>query len=618
MSRRLHVLVLVAILALTILVITTPTPASVPTSRYVNNGVACDDGTANSSVTPYCTIQAAIDDAGDGDGILVAAGTYTGSGGFVADVLATNLYIVGAGEGVTIIDAEGAGGGIRVIDHTLYVSDLTIRNASADGSGAGVSAYKSTVGPYLGLTDVTIEDGAATYSGAGVYVGGGTADLLRVTITGNDVNKSIQAGAGPGGGMEIVGPATVTITDSVFASNTADTNGGAIETAGSDVDLTITRTLFTSNDADDDGGGIYFSSTGGTLTVIDSTFDDNDTPSASPNGGGAIYLYLGTLDVSGSTFLNNDSGHHGGAIEDATNGDATITNSTFWNNTAENNGGAIDSAGTLINVTVTGNVGGSGGGISDNGYGGLEVANSIVYGNTDSGFYGDCNFIITSLGYNVFGTIGSPCSLTPLGSDHVGEDPLLQALFANGGPTDTMAIPVGSPARGAGNPAAPGSGGSACAQTDQRGFDRSLSTPCDSGAYQTFVCHGELATLVGTDGPDILDGTSSRDVIMGYGDNDTIDGHGGKDVICGGDGPDTIYGSGGADKLYGDNGADTIFGGKKSDVLYGGAGNDGLNGGTGKSDRLFGGSGTDVLNGGSGNHDECTDGETNLKCETIA
>jgi len=618
MSRRVFALLSAAILAATIVVIAAPTPASVPTTLYVDNGggSGCDDSTTDSTTTPFCTIQAAVDAAVNGDTIQVAAGTYTGYSVYVVDV-ATDLTISGAGEGVTIIDGENTRGGVRVVDHSLYLGDLTIQNASSSGSGIGVAAYKDTVGSYISLIDVTVQDNSATYSGAGLYVGHSDADLLRVTMTGNDVNKSIQSGAGPGGAMAIVGGATVTITDSSFSSNTADTTGGAIDVSGDNVDLTITRSVFASNDADEDGGGIYYNSTGGTLSITDSTFDDNDTPSASPNGGGAIYVFNGTLEVTGSTFLNNDSGHHGGAIADATNHHATITNSTFWNNTAENNGGAIDSAGTLINVTVTGNVAANGGGISDNGYAALEIGSSIVYGNTDGGFAGDCNFTIASLGYNLIGATGAPCNITLATGDQVGTDPQLQSLFANGGPTDTMAIPVDSPARGAGNPAAPGSGGVACAQTDQRGFDRSLSTPCDSGAYQTFVCHGVLATMVGTNEPDTLTGTSSRDVIMGFDGNDTIDGKGGKDLICGGSGADDIYGSGGADKIYGENGGDTIFGGKKSDKIYGGKGNDGLNGGTGKHDQLFGGSGTDVLNGGAGNNDVCTDGETNTKCETI-
>ena len=56
-------------------------------------------------------------------------------------------------------------------------------------------------------------------------------------------------------------------------------------------------------------------------------------------------------------------------------------------------------------------------------------------------------------------------------------------------------------------------------------------------------CGGEDATIVGTDGPDVLEGTDEDDVIVGLGGNDTINGKGGNDIICGGDGVDIINGA---------------------------------------------------------------------------
>lgn len=53
------------------------------------------------------------------------------------------------------------------------------------------------------------------------------------------------------------------------------------------------------------------------------------------------------------------------------------------------------------------------------------------------------------------------------------------------------------------------------------------------------------ATIVGTDGDDVLRGTSGNDVIHGLGGNDTIEGLGGNDIICGGPGNDTILGGSG-------------------------------------------------------------------------
>jgi len=104
------------------------------------------------------------------------------------------------------------------------------------------------------------------------------------------------------------------------------------------------------------------------------------------------------------------------------------------------------------------------------------------------------------------------------------------------------------------------------------------------------MCGGLEATIVGTDGNDILVGTARRDVIVALGGDDTIRGNDGNDVICAGDGRDRIDGGSGRDEIYGGRGRDFIDGGRQSDTIYG-------NGGI---DRLLGGTGADVIDAGRG------------------
>lgn len=62
------------------------------------------------------------------------------------------------------------------------------------------------------------------------------------------------------------------------------------------------------------------------------------------------------------------------------------------------------------------------------------------------------------------------------------------------------------------------------------------------------TCGGETATLVGTEGPDMLTGTEGNDVIVALGGDDLVNGGGegiGIDVICGGEGNDTLNAGGG-------------------------------------------------------------------------
>ena len=159
-------------------------------------------------------------------------------------------------------------------------------------------------------------------------------------------------------------------------------------------------------------------------------------------------------------------------------------------------------------------------------------------------------------------------------------------------------------------------------------------------------CDGQTATIVGTNGDDVIPGTPGNDVIVGLKGDDTINGDLGDDAICGGKGNDTLQGQGGNDRLFGQHGNDLLDGGEGGccnpvtntgdDFLSGGQGRDelhtsdfptlgsSLHGNQGH-DRLvmwsggeaFGGNGNDtifqftkdaVLSGGNG-RDHLTDGD---------
>jgi Ca2+-binding RTX toxin-like protein len=97
-------------------------------------------------------------------------------------------------------------------------------------------------------------------------------------------------------------------------------------------------------------------------------------------------------------------------------------------------------------------------------------------------------------------------------------------------------------------------------------------------------CHGQAATIVGTDGDDRLRGTSGDDVIAGLAGDDVIHGRGGDDVICGDRNSDHLYGGAGGDRLvdargrhsvqHGGPGDDRILTRSMSSTLVGGGGND--------------------------------------------
>lgn len=112
-------------------------------------------------------------------------------------------------------------------------------------------------------------------------------------------------------------------------------------------------------------------------------------------------------------------------------------------------------------------------------------------------------------------------------------------------------------------------------------------------------CRGLRATIVGTDGDDVIVGTPGDDVIVAGDGADVVRGGLGDDTICGGDGDDVLAGGPGDDAVSGGPGADELLGGAGADLLSGDVGPDRLGGGPG-NDRLFGGMGPDRLLGEDG------------------
>jgi Ca2+-binding RTX toxin-like protein len=101
-------------------------------------------------------------------------------------------------------------------------------------------------------------------------------------------------------------------------------------------------------------------------------------------------------------------------------------------------------------------------------------------------------------------------------------------------------------------------------------------TPPPSG-----TCDGKAATIVGTNGVDVLQGTKGADVIVTLAGNDKVNARGGNDTVCAGDGKDHVVGGPGNDNEFGEAGNDHLIGNKGNDDLDGGAGKDKCLGGAG-------------------------------------
>jgi subtilisin-like proprotein convertase family protein len=212
----------------------------------------------------------------------------------------------------------------------------------------------------------------------------------------------------------------------------------------------------------------------GTLNLTQCTLSNNIEVG---RGGGAISnVGTGVVTLSRCTLFNN-SGNAWGAISNDEMGSMTVVQCTFSGNLGES-GGAVANFATLTmkHCTLSGNVAGWGGAIYNNGTGTLHLINNLIGGNTgDEGNNIYNSGTITTSGTNFVGDTAFS-GLTANGTSLLSGIVLLAPLGNYGGPTQTMALMLNSPARNAATVLSP------AITTDQRGF-AIVGTP-DLGAYE--------------------------------------------------------------------------------------------------------------------------------------
>ena len=343
---------------------------------------------------------------------------------------------------------------------------------TVQGSGATITRSSATGTPAFRIFDVATA---------------GSLTLNSLTFSNGLANNGVQ------GGGAIYSHGSLSVTGCTFTGNSAPattgTSGGAINNSGV---LTVTTSTFTGNTAQE-GGGVFNQKT---ATISSSTFASN---TATIFGGGALLNAAGTETLIGDTFTGN-TGPGGGAIDNDTT--LNISDSTFYNNTGgSNGGGAVENFGTttITQSTLSGNTSPYGADLFN--YTGfkLSIGMSVVTGGLVGSNCGG-QAPITDLGYNI--DSGSSCAFSGTSHSVSNTQPRLDSLASNGGPTQTMALPAGSPAVNAVPASVTGCTGS----TDQRGTARPQGSGCDIGAYEIVVTSGD------TQAPTVPAGLSATSV----------------------------------------------------------------------------------------------------------
>ena len=342
------VLVLICAIAIVSFLMSKPQPVAAAGPFNVNSTLDLPDlipgdgfcGAAGA----ICTLRAAIMESNalaGADTINLPAGTYTlslgpfddeftfnganeGTGDL--DVLGSDLTIIGAGAGTTIIDGgsldrvfdvnnfAGPGTGVN-----LTLQNLTIRNGSGKTGTAGFFHsggaiqfdgldYTSTFSPAgvtLTLSNCVISNNSAAGNGGGISIfNGGSLNVSNTSFTGNQ-SLNASGGAIMFDGAPDPGARTLSVTNSSFSNNSATNaifgSGGGIWAAGN-ANLTIENNSFSNNTAGADGGGIWSQAF---LASNTKAINKNKLTGNSAKTGGGIYDTAGSLTFNFNVVVGN-------------------------------------------------------------------------------------------------------------------------------------------------------------------------------------------------------------------------------------------------------------------------------------------------------------------------
>jgi len=315
--------------------------------------------------------------------------------------------------------------------------------------------------------------------------GGGVLNYGTLEVNNSKISNNMSALSG--GGIHSEG-GTLIVRDSILSGNLAEGAGGAIsQVQNSGI---LINSECSENTARLDGGCMWVGATS-TVNVTNSTIRGNFGKA----GGGLRAEWNSVLVVNNSTVSENRAWGRGGGVSNGSHATVLVLNSTIADNTSDFYGGGVLAAGsfTLVkNSTVSGNSAPRGGGIatgssgtadgtamvksstiafnqaSERGGGVISIAprslilsHALIVGNTvmnqpSEVFEGTGTIIADE--FNLFGYDGNAAvvGFQPGITDIVPSSSLGEILDAklrnNGGPTDTHALVVGSPAIDSGDP----------------------------------------------------------------------------------------------------------------------------------------------------------------------
>lgn len=292
----------------------------------------------------------------------------------------------------TVTNGTVTGGtkcGLIFEDSTIILSKLSVNNNKGgfqnhtigNSGGGGLFALNSDVTIRNSVFSNNTANTSQTEDGGAISFWGAKA------LTISDCTFTNNTANGGGGAVFLKKGSKLYLSGSNFTSNTAQT-AGAIQFGDKTVGVNIEKCVFSENKASGTAGALYVSTTAD-INVTNCTFDHNNAGTTA----GAISVYGGKATIAGTTIKNNESATYGGAIY-ALVGTVNIKDSSDISSNKSTYGGAIFAQTikelTIVDSSISKNEAYYGGGLMPY-QSEVKLQNSDVYENNATvaggGFY---------------------------------------------------------------------------------------------------------------------------------------------------------------------------------------------------------------------------------------
>jgi predicted outer membrane repeat protein len=315
-------------------------------------------------IESYDTLTQAVDAISDNASYVIkvrSGATLFEPGHIVVD--AKNLTIISTDQQKFQVDMAGKDDWAFLISNnaSVTIENAIITNARViTGGSDGGAFYIINPGTKVVIRDCIITGNQTARRGGGVFLNSAKLTLIDSQIVGNFAGSS-------GGGVYVFNSASFCAENTVFSSNTAESNGGGIYSGSPS---RINECTVSGNEAKLLGGGIYAAV--GLFLLENSVVAGNLAGGSSETGGGGgMYLFNTSVNVTNSLFYDNSAIKYGGGIR-CNNGTLTFVQSSLSGNGASLGGGIFTTGTTLTTgATISENVATTDGG-------GLYLSNGVL------------------------------------------------------------------------------------------------------------------------------------------------------------------------------------------------------------------------------------------------